>query len=94
GLNQIYLYMEDVYEIPEDPYFGAYRGRYRYEELKKLDEYGKNVGVELIPCIQTLAHLRTYLKWPQARKLRDTSDILLVGSKETEKFVRAMIQNA
>lgn len=94
GLNQIYLYMEDVYEIPEDPYFGAYRGRYSYEELKHLDGYGRSVGVELIPCIQTLAHLRTYLKWPQARALRDTSDILLAGGAETEAFVRAMIRNA
>lgn len=94
GLNQIYLYMEDVYEMPEDPYFGAYRGRYSYEELKSLDAHGRQVGVELIPCIQTLAHLRTYLKWPKARTLRDTSDILLVGSEETEAFVRAMIHNA
>lgn len=94
GLNQIYLYMEDVYEMPEDPYFGAYRGKYSYEELKHLDGYGRSAGVELIPCIQTLAHLRTYLKWPQARGLRDTSDILLVGGEETEAFVRAMIRNA
>lgn len=94
GLDQVYLYMEDVYEIPEDPYFGAYRGRYTKEELRELDEYAGQAGVELIPAIQTLAHLRTYLRWPKARGLQDTGDILLAGAQETEDFVRLMIRNA
>lgn len=94
GLSQLYLYMEDVYEIPEEPYFGAYRGKYTYDELRKLDEYGRKCGVELIPAIQTLAHLHTYLRWPKTKKIQDTEDILLVGSEDTEVFVRQMIQNA
>ncbi len=94
GMNQIYLYMEDVYEIPEDPYFGAYRGKYRKEELRYLDEFAQMAGVELIPCIQTLAHLHTYLRWPETKKLQDTGDILLVGSQDTREFVRQMIHHA
>lgn len=92
GINQLYLYMEDVYEIAEDAYFGAYRGRYTSEDLKELDGYGRKMGVELIPTIQTLAHLYTYLRWPVTRTMQDTPDILLVDSKETEVFVRRMIQ--
>ena len=91
GINQVYLYMEDVYDIPEDPHFGAFRGKYTIQELKDLDSYGENMGVELIPAIQTLAHLHTYLKWPITKKLQDTEDILLVGTKETEKFIRRLI---
>lgn len=94
GLNQLYLYMEDVYEIPDNPYFGAYRGRFSHSNLKKIDEYGRHMGVEVIPAIQTLAHLHTYLRWPETQKLRDTEDILMAGSKETEEFVRSMIRNA
>lgn len=94
GLGQLYIYMEDVYEIPEDPYFGAFRGKYTFEELKELDSYGLSMGVELIPAIQTLAHLHTYLRWPKTKDLRDTSDILLVGAEETKRFVRLMIHNA
>lgn len=93
GINQLYLYMEDLYEIPKAPYFGAFRGRYTCADLQELDAYGKQVGVELIPAIQTLAHLHTYLRWPRAYNLRDTEDILLVGSKETEEFVRQMIHS-
>lgn len=93
GMNQLYLYMEDVYEIPDNPYFGAYRGKYTYQDLKELDEYGCKAGVELIPAIQTLAHLHTYLRWSHTKKIQDTEDILLVGSKETQEFIRQMIQN-
>lgn len=94
GMNQLYLYMEDVYEIPEDPHFGAYRSRYSFEELRELDQYGNKIGVELIPAIQTLAHLHTYLRWPKTKYLQDTEDILLAESEDTEKFVRLMISHA
>ena len=94
GIDQLYLYMEDVYEIPEDPYFGAYRGRYTGDDLKEIDRFSQGFGVEVIPAIQTLAHLHTYLRWPKAAPLKDTEDILLVGTDETKKFVRNMIHNA
>lgn len=94
GMNRLYLYMEDVYEVSGDPYFGAYRGKYTYEDLKELDEYGNKSGVELIPAIQTLAHLHTYLRWPKTKNLRDTEDILMVGTKDTGEFVRKIIQSA
>lgn len=94
GINQVYLYMEDVYDISEDRYFGAFRGKYTIQELKELDTYGMNLGVELIPAIQTLAHLHTYLRWPITKSLQDTEDILLVGTKETEEFIRRLIHYA
>lgn len=94
GLNQLYLYMEDVYEMPGHPYFGAYRGRYRREQLEEIDAYGRHMGVEVIPAIQTLAHLHTFLRWPAAQELRDTDDILLAGSEQTRQFVKDMIQCA
>lgn len=93
GMNQLYLYMEDVYEVPGESYFGAYRGKYNYEDLKELNDYGDKAGVELIPAIQTLAHLHTYLRWPKTKNLRDTEDILMVGTKDTEEFVKKMIQS-
>ena len=94
GIGQLYLYMEDLYEIPEDPYFGAFRGRYKKAELQELDIYGRSLGVELIPAIQTLAHLHTYLRWNVSACYRDTEDILLAGSRDTEELVRRMVQNA
>lgn len=91
GMNQLFLYMEDTYEVPNLPYFGAYRGRYSKEELKELDAYGTLFGVELIPCVQTLAHLKNALRWPAAAELRDTEDILKTGSEKVYAFIEQLL---
>ena len=91
GMNQLFLYTEDTYEVPGFPYFGTYRGRYSQEELREMDNYAALFGIELIPCIQTLAHLRNFLKWPEAEPLKDSSDILLVGSEKVYDFIRQIL---
>ncbi|MEC3884006.1 beta-N-acetylhexosaminidase [Halobacillus sp. HZG1] len=91
GLNMLMLYMEDTYEIEEQPYFGYRRGRYSKEELKELDDYADQFGIELIPSIQTLAHLATFLRWDGNEALKDTSDILLSGAGETYELIEQMI---
>ena len=92
GMNMMMLYTEDTYEIKEYPYFGAYRGRYTAEELKEIDDYAFKFGIEVIPCIQTLAHLKTALRWPVFDEISDTDDILLVGDEKTYKFIEAEIK--
>ena len=63
GYNTLMLYTEDTYEIESEPYFGYLRGRYTKEELKRIDDYCDSLGIELIPCIQTLAHLNATMSW-------------------------------
>lgn len=94
GLNSLMVYTEDTYEVEDYPYFGYMRGRYTEEELKTCDEYARDLGIEMIPCIQTLAHLTEALKWNYAINMRDTADILLVGEKETYQFLEKMIEAA
>lgn len=94
GMDSVLLYMEDVYEIPEYPYFGYMRGRYTHEELQKMDDFAFDLGIELIPCIQTLAHLQTPLQWGFGTNIKDTRDILLVGEEETYQFLEASIKGA
>lgn len=91
GLNRLLLYTEDTYEVPELPYFGVYRGRYSREEIREIDEYAQIFGIELIPCIQTLAHLHNALKWSEAQKIMDTPDILQVGKEETYEFIEKLL---
>ncbi len=93
GMNMLMLYTEDTYEIGEYPYFGAYRGRYSKEELKAIDDYAYMFGIEVIPCIQTLAHLKTALKWPAFSDISDTEDILLVGEEKTYRFIEAAVRS-
>lgn len=91
GHNRFYMYMEDTYELPGYPYFGYLRGRYALTELKEIDDFAFSLGIEVIPCIQTLAHLKNALKWSYAASIKDTNDILLVGEEVTYRFIETMI---
>ena len=81
--NCMELYLEDTYELPDEPYFGYLRGRYSKAELQEIDAYARTQGIELIPCIQTLAHFTNLVKHKAYADIVDTNDILLVGSEKT-----------
>lgn len=91
GMNLLMLYTEETYEVPGEPYFGIYRGRYSREEIREMDDYAQIFGIELVPCIQTLAHLRNALKWPLGKDIRDTEDILMVGEKKVYDFIEELL---
>ena len=91
GLNTCYLYMEDLYCLERYPYFGYLRGAYTQNELRELDDFANDLGIELIPCIQTLSHLATTLKWDYAQCMKDTANTLMVGQDETYEFIREML---
>ena len=57
GYTTLLLYTEDTYEVENQEYFGYLRGRYTREELKEIDDYAFLYWIEVIPCIQMLAHL-------------------------------------
>lgn len=92
GYNTLLLYTEDTYEIKEDPYFGARRGRYTKEDIRSIVAHCDALGMEVIPCIQTLAHMKTYLDWRKNKKLVDTGDIFLTDSEEVYALIRKMIR--
>lgn len=90
GYNMLMLYTEDTYEVKGQPYFGRYRGRYSQEEMKEMDAYAKAQGIELVPCIQTLAHLFTLQHWPAYWNMADSKDILLVGEESVYQLIDDM----
>ena len=91
GYDSMMLYTEDLFELEGYPFFGYMRGRYSKNELKILDAYADSFGIELIPCIQTLAHLQGALKWWSFHQMLDVNDILLVGEEKTYDFIGAML---
>lgn len=93
GLERLFLYTEDTYEVEEYPYFGAMRGRYTEQEIRECDDYAAGFGIEMIPCIQTLAHLRTALRWPAMRRFRDHEDILIAEEEDTYRLIDAMLRS-
>lgn len=92
GCNTLHLYMEDTYEVDGQPYFGHLRGRYRKAELKQIDAYAAAHGMQVIPCIQTLAHVNALFHWPVYREIHDAADILLTGDERTYALVDGMFR--
>ena len=90
GYNSVMLYLEDTYEVSGQPFFGYMRGRYTKAELKEIDAYANSLGVELIPCIQTLAHLNAIFRWGEYAKINDIADVLLVDDERTYKLIEDM----
>ncbi len=91
GYNEFMLYTEDTYEVDGEPFFGIFRGRYSQSELRELDDYCASIGVELVPCIQTLAHLNAAFRWGKYAEINDMDDILLIGDDRTYAFIENMI---
>ena len=92
GFNTLHLYMEDTYEVDDNPYFGHLRGRYSKAELKEIDAYAAAQDMQVIPCIQTLAHVNALFHWPVYREIHDAADILLTGDERTYELVERMFR--
>lgn len=90
GYSSIQLYTEDTYEIKDYPYFGYQRGRYTMEEFHEMDEYASLFSIELVPCIQTLAHLSRILHWRAFSEVHDCNDIMLADEEKTYKLIDSM----
>lgn len=92
GYNMLMLYTEDTWEVNGNPYFGYGRGRYSKEELKEMDEYASCHGMELIPCIQTLAHLRSITRWRDYAPIADMEYMLLADDERTYQLIDKMFE--
>ncbi len=87
GYTAMGLYIEDTFEMENEEYFGYLRNRYTKEDLKEINNYGNLLGVEVIPYIQTLAHLNGMMRWGEYFDIVDCHDILLVGNDKTYKLI-------
>ncbi|MBO6157947.1 MAG: beta-N-acetylhexosaminidase [Firmicutes bacterium] len=95
GLNMFMLYCEDSYVVEGEPYFGYMRGKYTQADMKAIDDYADALGIEVIPCIQTLAHMANTLRWNGVYgDLAEDDECLLVGEEKVYEFIRRMIESA
>ncbi|HHW79216.1 MAG TPA: beta-N-acetylhexosaminidase, partial [Acholeplasmataceae bacterium] len=92
GANEIWLYMEDVYEVEGYPFFGYLRGKYSKEELKEVVAYAEIFGITLVPAIQTLGHMEQFLKWHDSRFVKDQYHVLLAEDDRTYELIKAMFK--
>lgn len=93
GHDTLYLYTEDTYEVEGQPYFGYMRGRFTADEIRRCDRYAALFGIELVPAIQTLAHLNAAFRWPVYHEVNDCDDILLAGFEQTYELIDRMLSS-
>ncbi|MBQ3135659.1 MAG: family 20 glycosylhydrolase [Oscillospiraceae bacterium] len=90
GYNVMTIYTEDTYELEDEPYFGYARGRYTKEELKEINAYAKEHGVEIFANINTLAHMKSIFRWKNYAEINDCGDILLCEDERTYALIDKM----
>ena len=88
GYNSVFLYCEDTYEVEGEPYFGYMRGRYSISEMKEIDDYASSIKIEVVPCIQTLSHLETAVRWGQFPS--DDHRTMMVGEERCYQLIDNM----
>lgn len=91
GYGMAMLYTEDTVELKNRPYFGYMRGRYSLEDLKAIDDYAYEYGIEVIPCLECYGHMEKYLVWPEAAPIKDTDRVLLAREEATFEFLEELI---
>ena len=90
GYDAIELYTEDTYDIDGESFFGYFRGKYTADEIREIDKYASIFGLNLIPCIQTLAHMNGITRWGRFKPIIDCNDILLADDERTYELIDKM----
>ena len=91
GYNMLMLYCEDCFELSGEPYFGNMRPRYTKADFRELDAFAASLGIEMVPCVQTLAHLTDAIKRPPYAKMADTASVLMVGDERVYQLIEKII---
>ena len=89
GYDYLGLYVEDCIEVEDEPHFGYMRGRYTESELKEIVAFADLFGFEIMPFVQTLAHLGLIFRhWdPYYKDARDYGDILLIDEPRVYRLI-------
>ena len=92
GYDTVLMYMEDTVKLENYQYFGYMRGAYTTADLKALDDYAFEYGIEVMPCIECYGHMEKYLIWPEAQPVKDTERVLLAREEKTFALVEEIIR--
>jgi len=91
GYNMLLLYCEDCFELSGEPYWGNMRPRYTQADFRELDDFAFSLGIEMVPCVQTLAHLTDAIKRPPYAKMADTASVLMVGDERVYTLIDKIV---
>ena len=91
GYNAVMLYCEDVFRLDGEAKFGYMKGRYTKDDVRKIKALADRYGLEMVPCVETLGHLETVLRWSDYADVKNTGSTLLVGEEKTYALIEKMV---
>ncbi|MBQ6703058.1 MAG: hypothetical protein IJN17_08925 [Clostridia bacterium] len=94
GYNLFVPYMEDNFEVPDEPYFGYMRSRYTEKEFAEINEMAEMFGIEIMPMIEGLAHQANVLRWHPYANMQEDANTMLVGEPRTYEFLEHVLDAA
>ncbi len=77
--NELFLYTEHTFQFEKHPEIGAGSGGYAAAEIRELDAFARERGVELVPCLQTFGHFRRILEKAPYRRLAESDRLWSVS---------------
>ena len=92
GYKRLYLGIGENFYVKKQPYLAYMIGRYSTEDIRVIDDYAKENGVELIPAIQTLAHYHSIPCYAHYKPMMDHSHVLLADDERTYAFLNDVIE--
>ena len=91
GYNAVMLYTEDTFPLEGEPKWGYLRGGYSKDDVRALKSHADKLGLEMIPCIETLGHLEQPLRWKEYDGIRNTPSTLLVGEDRSYELIEKIV---
>lgn len=92
GYNMLMLYTEDTIKLENYPHMGYMQNAYTQAELRAMDDYAYEYGIEMLPCIECYGHMQKYLRWNEAADIKDTETVLLAREEKTFTFLDELIR--
>ena len=91
GYNLFMLYTEDTFRLEDEPKWGYMRGGYTVEEMKDVKAFADRIGMEMVPCIETLGHLEQPFRWAEYADVRNGPATILVGDEKAYALIDKML---
>ncbi|MGL4589091.1 MAG: family 20 glycosylhydrolase [Mycoplasmatales bacterium] len=92
GNNIIYLYVEDILSLDDYKTYGYLKSGYSDDEIFNIINYAALYNIQIIPAIQTLAHLNNFLQWSASDVTREDEHCLLISDERNYVFIESVIK--
>ena len=94
-LNQIYMYMEDSFQAPDQPLIGVLSDVFTVDEWKEVVAFARRHHVDVVPAQNLCGHLRKVLRFEQYSEFaeRPHGHVVAPDNPKTHAFAKKMLDD-